>query len=199
MRSRSEKTRMIIVDAAKHLFLDNGYDNTTLDDIAKSANTTKRTIYGYFADKHSLFLYVVESLIGIPWVFSNPVKDITTKDDLYLVLFTIAKGLNEVYSNPEYEQLIRVCIAEVSNYPEINSILDRGITRRSLALLITVMETADKRGIVPIGDLEFKARSFVGGLLVGFYTDGLFTPHPIVPKPYTDKELMAYVATNMPS
>ena len=113
-------------------------------------------------------------------------------------MFSVAKGLNELYSKPEYEQLIRVAISEVTDNPDINTILNRGITRRSLGILTSALEAANKSGLVEIRNPEFRARSFVGGLLVGFYSEGLLTPHPFVPKPYSSEELMEYVATCMP-
>lgn len=198
MRSRSDKTTRVIVEAAKKLFLESGYNETTLDHIAKEAGTTKKTIYGYFENKKTLFLEVIEYVVGMPWVFQNPVKEITTGEELYLVLYSVAKGLNDLYSRPEYEQLIRTAISEVTHSPEINTILDRGITRRSLKLVITIMETASERGIVEIRNPEFRARSFISGMLVGFYSEGLLTPHPFVPRPYSSEELMEYVATCMP-
>lgn len=198
MRIRSDKTSRVIVEAAKRLFLENGYDDTTLDHIAKEAKTTKKTIYGYFENKHTLFLQVLEYVVGMPWVFLSPTSDITNGEELYFVLFSVAKGLNGLYSTPEYEQLIRVAISEVTDSPEINEIFDRGITRRSLAVVTAALEVANACGIVEIRNPEFRARSFVGGLLVGFYSEGLLTPHPYVPRAYSSEELMEYVATCMP-
>lgn len=198
MRTRSDRITRQIVESAKRLFLENGYDDTTVDDIAKGAGITKKTVYGHYENKKALFLEVVEYVVGIPWVFYNNPKNITTKDELYFVLYSVAKGLNDLYSNPEYEQLSRVAISEVTDCPEINQIFDRGITRRSVGFLGAVLEEANSAGLVDIKNPEFRARSFVGGLLVGFYNDGLLTPHPIVPRGYSSEELMEYVATCMP-
>ena len=42
MRVRSDKTSRVIVEAAKQLFLENGYDDTSLDHIARVAGTAKK-------------------------------------------------------------------------------------------------------------------------------------------------------------
>ncbi len=198
MRTRSDRVTRQIVEAAKKLFLENGYDSTTVDDVAKEAGITKKTIYGHFENKKTLFLEVIEYVVGIPWIFHHNVNEITTKNELYLVLYSVAKGLNDLYANPEYEQLSRIAISEVSDYPEINQIFDRGITRRSVVFLTAVLEKANDDGLIEARNPEFRARSFVGGLLVGFYNDGLLTPHPFVPRSYSSEELMEYVATCMP-
>ncbi|OHD37902.1 MAG: hypothetical protein A2086_08910 [Spirochaetes bacterium GWD1_27_9] len=55
---RREKEKIIrkndIVQAAIKLFFEKGVENTTMDDIAKKAEYTKRTIYFYFNSKESI-------------------------------------------------------------------------------------------------------------------------------------------------
>lgn len=47
-----------IMDAAEKLFLQKGFDNTSIDDVAKAAGLTKRTLYQYFISKEDLFYAV---------------------------------------------------------------------------------------------------------------------------------------------
>jgi TetR/AcrR family transcriptional regulator len=54
-----EQRRKDIADAAEELFFDRGYDNVTMDDIAKRVELNKATIYLYFKDKESLYFTVV--------------------------------------------------------------------------------------------------------------------------------------------
>ena len=44
----------LIIDAAKQLFIENGFENTTMDDIAKKAEYTKPTLYKYFKNKEEI-------------------------------------------------------------------------------------------------------------------------------------------------
>jgi TetR/AcrR family transcriptional repressor of mexJK operon len=198
MRKRSDETKDNIIESAKALFLKNGYVSTTLDTIAKNAETTKRTLYGYFESKETLLKAVIEESIGVPWVFAFSIDDICTEEDLYYILYNVAKGLSEVFSSTEYVQLIRMVIAEVNKHPGIYEMLNSGITRRSLALLERVFIKADDRGIISIKNPKFRARAFVGGFLVGFYSDGLLAPHPAKLHKYSHDELMSYVANCMP-
>ncbi len=48
-----------LVDITQELFFAHGYDGTTVDDIARAAGYTKRSIYLYFRDREELFLAVV--------------------------------------------------------------------------------------------------------------------------------------------
>jgi AcrR family transcriptional regulator len=49
-------TAIKIIDAAGHLFLQRGYKAVSINDIIKSAEVTKPTLYYYFADKEELFV-----------------------------------------------------------------------------------------------------------------------------------------------
>lgn len=48
-----------IIDIVEKLFFTRGYEGTTVDDIARAAGYTKRSIYIYFKDREELFLSVV--------------------------------------------------------------------------------------------------------------------------------------------
>lgn len=53
---KRERTRRAIVDAATTLFERNGYDGTTVADIAAAADIGTRTFFGYFASKEDVLL-----------------------------------------------------------------------------------------------------------------------------------------------
>lgn len=59
-RREREQQNMIetIIVTAEELFCKQGYDNTSMDDISKAAEYTKRTIYKYFINKEDLFFAV---------------------------------------------------------------------------------------------------------------------------------------------
>jgi AcrR family transcriptional regulator len=58
---RTEK-RAEIVTAATTLFVDDGYDNTTMGKIAAAAGVTANTIYWYFRDKDQLLIGVLDDI-----------------------------------------------------------------------------------------------------------------------------------------
>ncbi len=55
---REQRTNRII-DIVEDLFFTRGYEATTVDEIARAAGYTKRSIYIYFKDRDDLFLAVV--------------------------------------------------------------------------------------------------------------------------------------------
>src|SRR6202161_3432570 len=55
----STKRRQII-DGARKVFLDLGFDGASMGEIARAAGVSKGTLYVYFADKNRLFEAIVE-------------------------------------------------------------------------------------------------------------------------------------------
>lgn len=60
---RKEKEREIrridIIDAAEKVFFAKGYNNATMDDVAKEAEFSKRTVYVYFRSKEQLYFEIM--------------------------------------------------------------------------------------------------------------------------------------------
>src|ERR1700732_5566133 len=55
----SSKRRQIL-DGARKVFMDLGFDGASMGEIARSAAVSKGTLYVYFADKNRLFEAIVE-------------------------------------------------------------------------------------------------------------------------------------------
>ena len=58
----AEKTRQSILDAGLKLFIENGYNNTSMQDIAKEANVTRGAIYWHFKSKEDFVIAVADSI-----------------------------------------------------------------------------------------------------------------------------------------
>jgi len=60
---RKEKERLIrkssMINAAERVFFKKGFENSTMDDIAKEAEFTKKTIYSYFKSKEDLYYEIM--------------------------------------------------------------------------------------------------------------------------------------------
>lgn len=61
--SRREREKQVrkeeIIDAAEKIFCEKGFEKASMDEIAKEAQFTKRTLYQYFINKNDLFFAVV--------------------------------------------------------------------------------------------------------------------------------------------
>lgn len=59
MRKKTEQKRQTILDAAREIFLDSGFEASSMDDIAARAAVSKATVYSYFSSKDALFMDVL--------------------------------------------------------------------------------------------------------------------------------------------
>src|SRR3954447_22486543 len=76
----SSKRRQI-VDGARKVFMNLGFDGASMGEVARSAGVSKGTLYVYFADKNRLFEAIVEeeSLEQGKVVFNfDPKRDVAT-------------------------------------------------------------------------------------------------------------------------
>jgi AcrR family transcriptional regulator len=59
MRVKTEEKRAAIIEAAKAVFLDRGYDAASMAEVSAKAGGSKQTLYSYFASKADLFVAVM--------------------------------------------------------------------------------------------------------------------------------------------
>lgn len=57
------ETKQKLIASARKLFLQNGFDKTTITQIAKHANVGYGTAYVYFKNKHKLFITIMEEVM----------------------------------------------------------------------------------------------------------------------------------------
>lgn len=60
---KKQRTRTTLIDAAVKLCLEQGYEKTTVDQIAAAADVSSRTFSRYFATKDAVYLAQLDSLI----------------------------------------------------------------------------------------------------------------------------------------
>ncbi|MFC3053021.1 TetR/AcrR family transcriptional regulator [Kordiimonas pumila] len=54
-RPRDESKNIAIIEAAVQLFLEKGFDSTSMDEVARVAGVSKQTVYSHFSGKEQLF------------------------------------------------------------------------------------------------------------------------------------------------
>ncbi|MEM7596116.1 MAG: TetR/AcrR family transcriptional regulator [Pseudomonadota bacterium] len=106
-----------VLDGARDVFLRDGFEGASVDDIARQAGVSKATLYSYFPDKRLLFSEVARvecnrqaqaALAGMPQ--DAPVE---------LVLREAAGRIVRFFLSDFGQQMYRICVAESDRFPEI--------------------------------------------------------------------------------
>lgn len=71
-KSKSDRTRDAILDAARRLFAEKGYDGTTVRDIAAAAGIDPAMVIRYFGGKDLLFARAADIDLGLPDLSALP-------------------------------------------------------------------------------------------------------------------------------
>jgi len=120
---RVVRTRAAVVDAARTLFLRNGYAGTTMEDIAALAGLAKRTVYNNYPDKDALFDQIIQEVIAYAAEFARKVREEfsvgITAANLHASLDDLACRLALAILRPEVIALRRLLIGEARMLPSL--------------------------------------------------------------------------------
>lgn len=91
--------RAAILDAAKRMFTQQGYDGASMDQIAAEAGVSKLTVYSHFGDKETLFAAAVRAHCEqqLPSSLFEPDPQVPLRERL----LTIARAFYLMVSHPE--------------------------------------------------------------------------------------------------
>ncbi|BBD88848.1 MULTISPECIES: TetR family transcriptional regulator [Staphylococcus] len=123
-----------IIDNAITLFSEKGYYGTTLDDIAKSVNIKKASLYYHYSNKEEIYRKSVENCFNYfkTFILENNSDSNYSIDGLYQFLFEFIFDIDERYIRL-YVQLSSApdeLTPEIHNHlKEVNEVLDSEIIR----------------------------------------------------------------------
>ena len=123
-----------ILDAAHKVFLERGFEGSSIDEIAVAARSGKPTIYARIGDKRALFTAVVmRDVVGRIAQFKSDMSiDGTIEERLVRVAIAMLQWTLE----SERMALLRLAIAEVNRFPEIASQVSRNAQQLSTEVAV---------------------------------------------------------------
>lgn len=121
--SQRKGSREAIVDAATRLFLQRGFGDVSMDDLAQAAGVARRTLYNQFASKEEILR---EMLSRVATDMGNALPPgIETEGDVENVLRRIATAILTFQAAPEFAGIIRMAIADAPRFPWIAGELEK--------------------------------------------------------------------------
>ena len=176
-----------ILKAATVLFLQDGFEKTSMDAIALKAGVTKQTVYSHYQNKEQLFTRMISDLC-LQHVHSNS-EPSRIKKPFDILLYEIGMGLLTLITSPGGMAATRLVIAEAGRYPKIAKLYYENGTKRIMQLLAAFLDEQNAQGAVRIPD-TLSAASYFFAMLKGQYFLRMTLGVPPIP---TKREREAHV------
>jgi AcrR family transcriptional regulator len=154
----SAKRRQII-DGARNVFLAQGFDAASMNDIARAAGVSKGTLYVYFNNKEELFEAIVEEECDAQ---AEGIFDLDTNDhDVEAVLTRLGIAYVKFLCRPEKASAVRTVIAIADRMPEIGKRFYEAGPAAGIAQLAAYIDAQVKAGVLRVEDGEMAAAQFM--------------------------------------
>ena len=151
--------RAAILDAAKRLFVVQGYTGVSMDQIAAEAGVSKLTVYSHFGDKESLFADAVRA--HCVQLLPDALFEAADAAPLREGLLQIARAFFAMLSGPEALAGHRImCTPQVVDSPVPQLFWDAG-PQRVVDSLAAVLRHHVDSGELEIRDIDMAASQFL--------------------------------------
>lgn len=147
-----------VIAGAQTVFMRDGFEGASVDDIAREAGVSKATLYSYFPDKRLLFMEVAscqchrqadEAMVCID--FSRPPREVLKIAGHKLVGFMLSDMGQKIF---------RICAAESDRFPELGRRFYESGPMVVRTALCNYLEVARGRGEITGDDLQLAADQF---------------------------------------
>ena len=147
-----------VLEGARTVFMADGFEGASVDEIARVAAVSKATLYSYFPDKRLLFMEVADAECGrqSQEALDSIDMDAAPRDVLTQAAHHFLRFITSTFGL----QVFRICVAESDRFPEIGqSFFNSGpaVMRSEMA---EYFKGAEARGELKIDDYELAADQF---------------------------------------
>lgn len=157
-RPKDLAKRHAILEAAKELFLTNGYANTSMDAVATAAGVSKLTVYSHFNDKENLFTEAI--LATCQAQLPGLIFELPEGMPLEQVLMNIGRGFQVLINSDHSIKLHRLIITQGPQDPQLGQIFYEAGPQRILGETEALLRLANDRGMLRIANPSTAAEHF---------------------------------------
>jgi TetR/AcrR family transcriptional regulator, mexJK operon transcriptional repressor len=149
-----------LLDKALDLFLEHGFERTSIDAITAAAGVAKRTVYLRYGDKTTLFKAALQRAIE-EWIV--PVETLRAAEtaDIEETLLRVGQILVANLMSPAGLRLLRITNAESARMPEIGAYSYQQGTGPTLAYLADLFRRRIGPGGIGMPDADEAALAFL--------------------------------------
>ena len=167
-RLQAEQIREQILDIATPLFLSQGYGATSIEEVARRARMSKRTVYSRFRDKAELFGAVVHGLVDRLRPPNAAPEQFFEGSSLEAILQRLARLILRAALSPPALALHRVIVAEATRFPELaEAVNQEGARREAIQRIAALLKREAPASGLSHAKAEFAAEQFLHMLVAG--------------------------------
>lgn len=195
---RKAAKRDAILDAARSLFLANGYIGTSMDAVAAASAVSKQTVYNHFSDKRTLF----EELLTHDMTREDAhIGELATKivdsEDLEEDLTELARAYLRSVLQPHLLRLRRLVIGEAERFPELAAAWYRNGPEQAYEVFSQMFTGLVDRGYLQVEAPRMAAEQFNWLILSGPLNRAMAYVDEEMPPAETEVEDIARSAVNV--
>ncbi len=157
-RPKDPAKRTAILEAAKTLFLGQGFAGTSMDAVAKQAGVSKLTVYSHFSDKETLFSSAIEAechnMLPVPIFELDPTLPIRA------TLTNIGLAFLELIHNPEVIELQRLMSSQATQDPAMSQLFFEAGPQRTISAMENLVRNANNTGALQADNPKQAAENF---------------------------------------
>lgn len=139
------------------LFLEQGYERTSLQQVAKQANVSTATLFKRFPTKSALFEAMVEDFWSAEPPSGEPMPTGSPEAGLREIGLEYARRMRR----PEIQAIYRVIIAESQRFPDLGLMITDKVKRPFLERLKAYLLAEDRAGTLVVPDAQVAANQFL--------------------------------------
>lgn len=157
-RQEAERRHAALLNTAIRLFLDQGLDGVSIDEIAKQAAVAKRFIYARYSDKSALFVAAVEHGFANRLQLLQEFQPPRRRAEAALVEF--GQKLLDVALQPDALALFRLLISAAPRFPGLAELFVARNRHRSVDEIERVLAFYADRGEIVLSAPQLMAEQF---------------------------------------
>jgi AcrR family transcriptional regulator len=164
--------RKQIIDGARRVFIEMGFDAASMNDITRAAGVSKGTIYVYVASKEELFEALIEEERRA--IFSDLYEALERGEGIRDTLIRFGTALAAKITSDKVVHAQRTVIGIAERIPELGArFYERG-PKIGHAKLAAFLERAVAAGELEIADIELAAYQLTDLCMAGYFRQRLF-------------------------
>lgn len=161
-----------VLDGARSIFLRDGFEGASVDDIARAAGVSKATLYSYFPDKRILFVEVAKAECRRQADEAVELAGLNLPPAV--VLPEAARRIIDFFLSEFGRSVFRICVAESDRFPELGQQFYQSGPALVRDRIAGYLDGAVARGELAIEDTRLAADQFAELCKAGIFPAVLF-------------------------